>query len=193
MVIPEGSDFPLHQETTDLVSVLTIVKPGSARQVSAQIPYVADPVAVENLEVDSPVDPRTIRATVEKELGTTLIVLAVICLLAAVLGLGNSMLMSVTQRQAEFGLRRAQGARPRHLSLLVLSESCLIGLYGGIIGTFLGILTVLGATIYNEWSPVLDLRIIPLAIIFGITVGALSGLYAARRATQVDPAIALRH
>lgn len=131
-----------------LMSLSRHLKPGSARQVTAQLPYSVDPVAVENLDVDAPVDPRTIRATVEKELGTTLI---------------------------------------------VLSKSCLIGLYGGVVGTFLGMLTVLGVTIYNEWSPVLDLRIIPLSIIFGITVGALSGLYAARRAMRVDPAIALRH
>jgi len=100
--------------------------------------------------------------------------------------------MSVIERKQEFGLRRAIGARPVHITGLVLAEAVMIGGLGGVLGLFAGFSGVLGMTISRHWVPVFDLRLAPLAILGGVAVGAIGGLFAAGRASRIQPHQALR-
>ncbi|WP_448058597.1 ABC transporter ATP-binding protein/permease [Cellulomonas hominis] len=174
------------------VTSLLLTQPGAAQQVARLAPLVVDPVAPERLTVTAPVDPRTLRGEIEGQIGSMLAVLTGIALLASIIGLANSMVMSVLERRQEFGLRRAVGARPVHITGLVLGESVLIGATGGLLGLVLGLGAVLVVTLAQRWSPVFDLALAPLAVAGGIVVGAVGGSVAAWRAARIQPSDALR-
>ena len=74
----------------------------------------------------------------------------------------------------------------------VTTEALLTGLLGGAAGLYVGVLGVLGATVAKGWQPVLDLRLMPLALLSGALVGALGGLVAAIRTSRIQPIDALR-
>lgn len=112
------------------------VDPGAAAQVALQAPVAWIPAAPEKVAVDAPPDPTTMREQIEGNLSTMLLTLTGVALLAAVISLAGSMTMAVFQRAGEFGLRRAIGARRKHVTLLVLTESLVIGALGGILGAY---------------------------------------------------------
>lgn len=166
--------------------------PGAAQQVAGQVPFVIDPVAPDSIDVFAPVDPGTLRAEIESDVLTTLLAFSGIALLAATLALGNAMIMAVLERQAEIGLRRAVGARRRHITALVLVESVMIGAGGGVLGLVAGLLVIVSITVANRWAPVFEPATAPLAIAGGIVVGAVGGLAAAVRAARIQPGQSLR-
>src|SRR5436190_2143998 len=100
--------------------------------------------------------------------------------------------VAVPERAGEIGLRRALGARPRHIGIQFLTECTALGLFGGLIGASLGVLTILAVTIYRHWTALLDPRIVVAAPLAGAAVGLLAGLYPALRASLLEPADALR-
>jgi len=178
--------------TPSQVKALLLTSSGAAQQVARQAPLVINPIAPESLTVSAPVDPSGLRGEVESDLQTTLLAFTGIALLASIAGLANAMIMSVIERKQEFGLRRAIGARPVHITGLVLAEAVMIGGLGGVLGLFAGFSGVLGMTISRHWVPVFDLRLAPLAILGGVAVGAIGGLFAAGRASRIQPHQALR-
>ncbi|HEY8543699.1 MAG TPA: ABC transporter permease [Acidimicrobiales bacterium] len=173
--------------------VLIETAAGAARQVARQAPIAIDPAAPDRFEVDSPVDPRTLRAEIEGDVNATLLALSGVAALTSVLGIANAMTMGVVQRTSEFGLRRAIGARPRHLLAQVITESGVVGLLGGLLGLYLGMGGLIVVTIVNRWQPVLDLQLAPVALAIGTLVGMLGGTVAATRASRIQPIEALRH
>jgi macrolide transport system ATP-binding/permease protein len=170
--------------------VLTVA--GAAQQAAEQARLVVNPYEPASVTVDAPIDPSTLRTQIESDLGTTLLVLTVLAVLASVAGLANAMVLSVLERKQEFGLRRALGARPVHIVELVLAESTLIGAMGGVIGLLLGLAGILAVTIARQWSPVFDLSLAPIAIAGGIVVGAAGGIVASSKASRIQPNEALR-
>lgn len=168
------------------------VDPGAATQVAAQGPVAWIPADPEAVAVDAPPDPTTMRATIESSLSAMLLTLTGVALLAAVISLAGSMTMAVFQRTGEFGLRRAIGARRKHVTLLVLAESLVIGVLGGLAGVYLAVLAILGITIANQWQPVLEPWLIPVGVVGGTVIGVLGGLVASSRASRIEPSDALR-
>ncbi|MFZ1720432.1 MAG: ABC transporter permease [Candidatus Moraniibacteriota bacterium] len=127
-----------------------------------------------------------------------LIAIASISLLVGGIGIMNSMLISVSQRVREIGLRKAVGARPHHVILQFLIESSFITLAGGIIGILFGILFSFIAAIIipklgYDWEFLVPLA--SLAIGFGVSfvIGIIFGLYPAIKASRVSPMEALRY
>jgi macrolide transport system ATP-binding/permease protein len=179
-------------ENPSQTSVLIRTGAGAAQQVARQAPLAIDPVAAETFRIDAPIDPTTLRAEIESDVASTLLAFTGVALLAAVAGLGNSMVLAVLERRKEFGLRRALGARPGHIAGLVLAESVVIGALGGLLGLALGLGAVLVMTIARQWIPVFDLRLAPAALVGGVVVGAAGGLAAAWRASRIEPHEALR-
>src|SRR5262249_56733161 len=84
------------------------------------------------------------------------------------------------------------GGGPRHIGIQFLTESTALGLFGGLIGASLGVVTILAITIYRHWTALLDPRIVIAAPVAGAAVGLLAGLYPALRASLLEPADALR-
>jgi putative ABC transport system permease protein len=110
------------------------------------------------------------------------------------------MLVSVTERTREIGIRMAVGARGRDILTQFLIESVVLSCFGGIIGLALGISASLGIThLLNslttgtEWPVVVSIPAAVLAIIFAAVVGMVFGLYPAWQASRLDPIDALRY
>ena len=115
-----------------------------------------------------------------------------ICLIIGGIGIMNIMLVSVTERIREIGLRMAVGAGPGDVQKQFLAEAMLISLIGGVIGIAIG---VVGALIVGKLGnlPVeLNARVVMLAAAFSIGTGLFFGYYPARKASQLDPIEALR-
>ena len=108
------------------------------------------------------------------------------------MGIANTTLVAVLERSSEIGLRRALGARPRHIAIQFLAESTALGLFGGLVGACLGVLVAIAVTISEHWTALLDARIVFAAPAAGAVIGLLAGLYPALRASTIEPADALR-
>jgi putative ABC transport system permease protein len=124
--------------------------------------------------------------------------IAAISLLVGGIGIMNIMLVSVTERTREIGLRKALGARKSDILVQFLVESALLSLFGGIIGIILGwlIAFVVGkvaAASGTAFTPVVGINAILLATIFSTAVGLFFGIYPANRAASLQPVEALRH
>ncbi len=124
--------------------------------------------------------------------------IAAISLLVGGIGIMNIMLVSVTERTREIGLRKALGARRRDILIQFLTESSMLSLIGGIIGIFLGWLISyavgqIAAANGTEFIPVVSADAIALATIFSAAVGLFFGIYPANRAANLEPVEALRY
>jgi len=124
--------------------------------------------------------------------------IAAISLLVGGIGIMNIMLISVQQRIREVGLRKAVGARQRHIITQFLMESIFITLTGGIFGIILGaIVTFLASIIINAlgytWQFIVPLNAIILGTSISIIIGVIFGLYPARKASRISPIEALRY
>lgn len=119
--------------------------------------------------------------------------IAAISLLVGGIGIMNIMLVSVTERTREIGIRKALGARTSHILVQFLIESALISAAGGFIGTLLGIgIVALGGLIMGL-AVVVNPMTVVIAVGFSAVVGIFFGIYPARRAAAADPIDALRY
>ncbi|HEB65864.1 MAG TPA: FtsX-like permease family protein [Chloroflexi bacterium] len=124
--------------------------------------------------------------------------IAAISLLVGGIGIMNIMLVSVTERTREIGLRKALGARKSDILIQFLTESSVLSLVGGVIGILLGwgIATVVGRIAAANDAPIdpsIGLDVILIATLFSTAVGLFFGLYPANRAANLEPVEALRY
>jgi len=124
--------------------------------------------------------------------------IAAIALLVGGIGIMNIMLVSVTERTREIGLRKALGARKRDILIQFLTESMLLSLIGGIVGIFLAwiLSTIVGIIAAQSGTPInpsIGLDAVLLATLFSTGVGLLFGLYPSNRAASLQPVEALRY
>ena len=118
--------------------------------------------------------------------------IAVIALVVGGIGIMNMMLVTVSERTAEIGLRKALGARPGVILLQFLIEAIIISLFGGIIGITLGFGASYIASVLIGYTFKFNPLIAMLALLFSLAVGAIFGLLPARRAAKMNPIEALR-
>ncbi|KAF1695795.1 MULTISPECIES: ABC transporter permease [Pseudoxanthomonas] len=117
---------------------------------------------------------------------------ATICLVIGGIGIMNIMLVSVTERIKEIGLRMAVGAGPSDVRRQFLAEAMLISLVGGVIGIAIGVVGALLVGQFSELPVALNGKVVGLAAAFSIATGLFFGYYPARKASQLDPIEALR-
>jgi putative ABC transport system permease protein len=127
-----------------------------------------------------------------KTLTTLLASIAAVSLLVGGIGIMNIMLVSVTERTREIGLRMAVGAKPRNILEQFLVESLVLALAGGLFGVSLGLLAARYLASKFDWPLLIQPEIILIAVGFSGAVGIVFGLYPARKASLLDPIDALR-
>ena len=118
--------------------------------------------------------------------------IALVSLLVGGIGIMNIMLVSVTERTREIGIRMAVGARPRDVLAQFLVEALTLSCFGGIVGVLLGLLFANLLASHFNWPVLIRPDIIAIAVSFSGLVGVVFGLYPALKASRLDPIDALR-
>ena len=119
--------------------------------------------------------------------------IAAVSLVVGGIGIMNIMLVSVTERMREIGVRMAVGARRRHILAQFLVEALTLSVIGGILGVALGVVAAQRMSVSFGWPTLVRLDIIAISVGFSAAVGIVFGLYPARKASRLDPIEALRY
>jgi putative ABC transport system permease protein len=138
----------------------------------------------------------SVMQTANETTGTITLLLgniAAISLLVGGIGIMNIMLVSVTERTREIGIRKALGARYRNILLQFLVEAVSIGVVGGFAGIVLGVGASFAISAIAGWKPVISSLAIVISFGFSVLIGLFFGLYPARKAALLDPIQALRY
>jgi len=195
----------IHRGTTNEVDQILVqaTNAGTVTQATDEVSQVLrqrhrTPVGIDDFTIFSQKDVLSIATTVTGVFTIFLGGISGISLLVGGIGIMNIMLVSVTERTREIGLRKALGARRRDILLQFLTESSMLSLFGGIIGIILGwLLSILigqiAAATGNPFNPVIGINSILLATLFSAAVGLFFGIYPANRAARLEPVEALRY
>ena len=124
---------------------------------------------------------------------TLLASVAAVSLLVGGIGIMNIMLVSVTERTREIGVRMAIGAKPRTILLQFLIEALVLSIAGGVVGVTLGVGSAAWLASKFHWPVQVQVDVIVVSVAFSALVGVVFGLYPARKASQLDPIDALRY
>jgi putative ABC transport system permease protein len=126
--------------------------------------------------------------------------IAGVSLIVGGIGIMNIMLVSVTERTREIGIRMAVGARPRDILRQFLVEAIMLSTLGGMLGVALGIAFTFGVTYaintiytFTKWPVIISINSIIISLLFAGSVGLFFGYYPARKASKMDPIEALRY
>jgi putative ABC transport system permease protein len=119
--------------------------------------------------------------------------IAIVSLIVGGIGIMNIMLVSVSERTREIGLRKALGSRRRDVLLQFLAEAMVLCIVGGLLGIALGVGASEVVASAAGWNMAVSLEAVMLAVAFSVSVGLFFGLWPARRAAQLDPIDALRY
>ena len=199
MLIPEDTalaDYGNPQPgigTQEEAQMVIATKTGAAEAVSREIAAAELPTDPHRLVVTPPPNPLKLQGEVNGDLAGLFLILALISLLIGAVGIANTTLVAVLERTGEIGVRRAVGARPRHIAGQFLAESTALGTLGGLIGTCIGVGIVVIFAAAQNWTVVLNPVYTLPAPLIGTVVGLLAGAYPALRAARTSPLAALRH
>ena len=119
--------------------------------------------------------------------------IAAVSLVVGGIGIMNIMLVSVTERTREIGIRLSVGARESDILFQFLTEAVVLSLAGGLIGILLSALVVAGLGRFTQLHPIISPQIITISVLFAGAVGVFFGFYPARKAAALNPIDALRH
>jgi putative ABC transport system permease protein len=165
---------------------------GAAALIARQAPLALRPDRPQLLQSVPPPEAHALSRDVLGSLNTLFTALAAITLAIGAINITTTTLVAVMERTPEIGLRRSLGATPRHITAQVLAETAAIGTLGGLVGTALSVLIVLGVALQRSWTAVIDPALTLPAPLLGTVAGLLAGLYPARRASRIQPLEALR-
>ena len=184
----ESTNVELNQILVESAHVEDVV--ATARMVTAILQKFHED---QDWEVVVPLELLAQRQKTQNVFNVALVLIASISLLVGGIGIANIMLATVTERTREIGVRRALGAKRRHILLQFLGETVAIAAVGGILGILLGIGGAWGLEAGVGWNMAVTPWSIIAAFCISCAVGVLSGIFPARRAARMDPIEALRY
>jgi putative ABC transport system permease protein len=156
------------------------------------IPQSASPEHPEEVDVSRPSDALAARAAAKGAFTALFLGLGAVALLVGGVGIANVMVISVLERRSEVGLRRALGARRRHVAAQFFSEALLLSVLGGVAGVALGAVVTGAYSASQGWRVVVPASAAGGGLAAALVIGAVAGLYPALRATRLSPTEALR-
>ncbi|MBC6457920.1 ABC transporter permease [Actinomadura sp. HBU206391] len=177
----DGHPTSIYERSTD----------STVASVAAVLAATANPEHPEDVSVSRPSDVLTVRLAAKSAFNGLFLALGAVALLVGGVGIANIMVISVLERRQEIGLRRALGATRRQIRLQFLTESVTLSLLGAVIGLLLGVGITLGYALYRDWPLVLPVQAIAGGAVAAAVIGAVAGLYPARRAARLPPTEAL--
>lgn len=194
VVIPFDAAAPLVENTSGQITRDVLIKtgPGAAQMIGGQAPLALSPQDPTALQAITPPDPKTLRREVEGSITRLSLILSIVALAIGSVSIGNAAAALITARTGEIGLRRAVGAKPRHIFTQLLGETTLLGALGGLTGALTGVAITVSVALWNSWQPVIDLPTALLASTGGAAAGLIAGLIPAWRATRIQPVAALQ-
>lgn len=174
------------------VTYITETERGYGKAVAKAIPLTLKPAEPSQINVETPSDLQSLRASIASDLGLYVGVLSGILLVLASLSAATSMYLSVQSRTAEIALRRAIGSSKWLIARIFLMEGVMLGVLGGSIGACSGMIATIILSLVQGWQAILS----PGFVVLGMGVGALTGLvssaYPAWVASRKNPADAMR-
>jgi len=128
----------------------------------------------------------------DRQLQLIVVSMGLLAIIVGGLGIANVMSISVIQRSAEIGIRRALGHTRRIIAMQFLLEAIVVGIIGGIMGVVLGVLAILVGVWLAGWVFVLAAWLVPAGVLLAITISVVAGLFPATRAARLEPLETLR-
>ena len=147
----------------------------------------------DDFSVRNILDVQQVRIATSQTQALLLAAIAVVSLVAGGIGIMNIMLVSVTERTREIGLRMAVGAKGRDILLQFLVEALTLASLGGVIGIAMGLATSQGASTLGHWPVIISTFSMIRGFTSAAVVGVVFGFYPAQRAAALDPIVALRY
>jgi putative ABC transport system permease protein len=159
--------------------------------VRAILPATIDPQNPSNVQVTRPSDALAAKRATQSSFSALFLGLAAVALLVGGIGVANTMVISVLERRAEIGLRRALGAHRGQIRAQFITESLALSALGGLAGTLLGIAATAGYARYQGWPVVIPLSSALAGLGGALLIGIVAGAYPAMRAARLMPTEAL--
>jgi len=147
----------------------------------------------DDFTVRTQVDIGKVQEGTSQTLTMMLFSIASVSLLVGGIGIMNILLVSVTERTREIGVRMAVGAKRRHIVVQFLIEAMTLSLFGGVLGIVLGVVGAKLTTVVAGWPTIISSDVIVIAFVFSLVVGLFFGLYPANKAARLNPIEALRY
>ena len=147
----------------------------------------------DDFTIRTQVDIGKVQEGASETLTVMMFAIASISLLVGGIGIMNILLVSVTERTREIGVRMAVGAKRRHILMQFLIEAMTLGLVGGILGIIVGVVGARVMTFVVGWPTIISPSSIVVASVFSLAVGLFFGLYPANKASRLNPIDALRY
>ena len=147
----------------------------------------------DDFTIRTQVDIGRVQEDASQTLTAMMFAIASISLVVGGIGIMNILLVSVTERTREIGVRMAVGATRRHILMQFLIEAMTLSLVGGLLGIVLGILGARTTTILAGWPTIISPQAILVAFVFSVVIGLFFGLYPANKAAHLNPIEALRY
>ncbi len=151
------------------------------------------PEQPDDFTIRTQVDIGSVQEGTSQTLTMMMFAIASISLLVGGIGIMNILLVSVTERTREIGVRMAVGAKRRHILAQFLIEAMTLSVIGGLLGIVLGILGARATTVVAGWPTIISAESVVVAFFFSLAVGLFFGLYPARKASRLNPIEALRY
>lgn len=182
-----GAIFASTERLEDLSAAVTQI-----REV-LRLRHRLQPDQDDDFTIRTQVDIGKVQEGTSETLTVMLFAIASVSLLVGGIGIMNILLVSVTERTREIGVRMAVGAKRRHILAQFLIEAMTLSLVGGCIGILLGILGARLTTIIAGWPTIISGNTVAAAFVFSVAVGLFFGLYPANKASRLNPIDALRY
>ncbi|GAA4131515.1 ABC transporter permease [Actinomadura keratinilytica] len=177
----DGHATTLYERSTD----------ATVQSVQKVLGATVNPEHPEEVKVSRPSDVLTAEAAANRAFNALFFGLGAVALLAGGVGIANIMVISVLERRSEIGLRRSLGATRGQIRLQFLTESVTLSALGGAAGVLIGLVVCFGYAAFRGWPPALPVQAIGGGALAAVAIGALAGVYPARRAARMPPTEAL--